>query len=320
MLSVNEIHDREAAVINSGGEMEVFVRVVEHGNFSKTAEALRLTPSAISKLVSRLEDRLGVTLFLRSTRGLQLTPEGQVYHDRARQIVGEIAEAERAVSSGGAVVRGTLRVNSNIPFARHYLLPLVPDFLAEHPGIVLELLQTDMPVDLVYERADIAIRTGHLTDSSLKARRLLESERRVVAAPAYLERHGAPAHPRDLAAHNCLSFSIRRSLDVWPFDGARLGEPARLDQAVKGNIRIDNGETMRRLCLAGLGIARLSDFHIGPDIAEGRLVPILEAFNPGDTEPVQALYVDQAHMSNRIRVFIDFLTKRIRTRPAKLPE
>lgn len=273
-------------MINRGGEMEVFVRVVEHGNFSKTAEALRLTPSAISKLVSRLEDRLGVPLFLRSTRGLQLTPEGQVYFDRAQQIVGEIAEAERAVSSEATIVRGTLRVNSNIPFARHYLLPLVPEFLETHPGIVLDLIQTDMPVDLIYERADIAIRTGHLTDSSLKARRLLESERRVVAAPEYLARHGAPRHPAELAGHNCLNFNIRRSLDIWPFDARKLGESARLDQAVKGNIRLDNGETMRRLCLAGLGIARLSDFHIGPDVAEGHLVPILEDFNPGDTEPV----------------------------------
>ncbi len=307
-------------MINRGGEMEVFVRVVEHGNFSRTAEALNLTPSAISKLVSRLEDRLGVTLFLRSTRGLQLTPEGQVFFDRAQQIVSEIEQSERAVSSAAMDARGTLRVNSNIPFARHYLLPIVPEFLAAYPGITLDLVQTDMSVDLIYERADIAIRTGHLSDSSLRARKLLESPRRVVASPEYLSRFGTPAHPSELAAHNCLNFNIRRSLDVWPFDGSRVGDSPRLDQSVKGNMRVDNGETMRRLCLAGLGLARLSDFHIGPDLENGRLVAVLEAYNPGDTEPVQALFVDHAHMANRIRVFIDFLVEHLKSRPAPLPE
>lgn len=307
-------------MINRGGEMEVFVRVVEHGNFSRAAEALGLTPSAISKLISRLEDRLGVTLFLRSTRGLQLTPEGQVFFDRSHQIVAEIEQSERAVSSASSDARGTLRVNSNIPFARHYLLPIVPEFLTAYPGITLDLVQTDMPVDLIYERADIAIRTGHLSDSSLKARRLLESPRRVVGSPDYLARRGTPGHPTELASHNCLNFNIRRSLDVWPFDGSRVGETARLDQTVKGNIQVDNGETMRRLCLAGLGLARLSDFHISPDLKTGRLVAVLEDFNPGDTEPVQALYVDHTHMANRIRVFIDFLVARLKSRPTPLPE
>lgn len=306
-------------MLNRGGEMEVFVRVVEHGNFSRTAEALNLTPSAISKLISRLEDRLGVTLFLRSTRGLHLTPEGQVFFDRSQQIVSEIEQSERAVSHSAMEARGTLRVNSNIPFARHYLLPLIPRFLDNYPGITVDLVQTDMSVDLIYERADIAIRTGHLADSSLKARKLLESPRRVVAAPEYLSKFGTPAHPTDLSSHNCLNFNIRRSLDVWPFDGSKVGDSARLDQSVKGNVQVDNGETMRRLCLAGLGISRLSDFHIRPDIDTGRLVPILEDYNPGDTEPVQALFVNHAHMANRIRVFVDFLVANLKVRPPSLP-
>lgn len=306
-------------MINRGIEMEVFVRVVEHGNFSRTAAALDLTPSAISKLISRLEDRLGVTLFLRSTRSLQLTPEGQVFYDRVRKIVMEIEQSEREITSSAAAVSGVLRINSNIPFARTYLLPALPGFLEKFPGISLDVVQTDLPVDLIFERADVAIRTGHLPDSSLRARRLLNPRKHVVASPKYLARYGTPNHPRDLDAHNCLTFNINRSLDTWPFDGTQRQEEARLDRSVKGNMRLDNGETVRRLCLAGLGIARLSEFHVGPDIRSGRLVPLLEDYNPGDTEPVNALYVDHAHLSARIRVFIDYLAASIKARPEPLP-
>ncbi len=300
-------------MINRGGEMEVFVRVVEFGNFSAAARALRLTPSAISKLISRLEDRLGVTLIIRSTRGLTLTAEGEVFYDRAQKIVSEIEQSERVVTQTAEEARGILRVNCNIPFAQHYLLPIIPDFLEKHPGITLDLVQTDLPVDIIYERADVAIRTGVLADSSLKARKLLQSARHVVAAPRYLARFGEPATPQDLLNHNCLSFNIRRSLDVWPFQDMEPGGAKRLDQPVKGNMRVDNGETMRQMALAGLGIARLSDFHILPDLESGRLVPLLEDYNPGDLEPIHALYVDHAHLANRIRVFIDFIVDALKS-------
>lgn len=300
-------------MINRGGEMEVFVRVVEFGNFSITARALRLSPSAISKLISRLEDRLGVTLMIRSTRGLTLTAEGEAYYDRAQKIVSEIEESESLVTQTAGEARGLLRVNCNIPFARHYLLPIVPGFLERYPGVTFDLVQSDLPVDLIYERADVAIRTGILADSSLKAKRLIESARHVVAAPSYLERFGSPQNPIDLVRHNCLNFNIRRSLDVWPF----LGKGSeRMDQSVRGNMRVDNGETMREMALAGVGLARLSEFHTLDDIASGRLVPVLEEFNPGDREPVHALYVDHAHMANRVRVFLDYVVDELRKRPA----
>jgi DNA-binding transcriptional LysR family regulator len=304
----------ENVMINRGGEMEVFVRVVEFGNFSVTARALRLSPSAISKLISRLEDRLGVSLMVRSTRGLTLTAEGEAFYDRAQKIVSEIEQSERLVTQTAEEVRGILRVNCNIPFAQHYLLPIVPDFLERHPGVTLDLVQTDLPVDLIYERADVAIRTGVLADSALKARRLLESARHVVAAPRYIARFGEPGSPSDLVNHNCLNFNIRRSLDVWPFERKGPESADRLDQPVNGNIRVDNGETMRQMALAGLGLARLSDFHILPDIEAGRLVPVLEDYNPGDLEPIHALYVDHAHLANRIRVFIDFVVQALRHR------
>jgi DNA-binding transcriptional LysR family regulator len=296
-------------MINRSAEMEVFVRVVEMGSFSAAARVLKVTPSAVSKLVTRIEERLGVPLVIRSTRNLQLTPEGELLFERAQRIVSEIEQTERAVASGSEEPRGLLRVNANIPFATHYLIPIIPDFLARYPGITLDLTLSDFPVDLIYERADVAIRTGVLHDSSLKARKLLESDRHVVGSPIYFARHGVPSHPRELVSHNCLNFNIRRNLDTWPFkdieaDAAGAGLP------VTGNMRIDNGETMRQLALAGLGIARLSSFHVGRDIEAGGLTAILEEFNPGDIEPIHAIYVGHEHLSNRIRVFVNFLAER----------
>lgn len=295
--------------------MEVFVRVVEYGNFSAAARALHLTPSAISKLISRLEDRLGVSLVVRSTRGLQLTREGEVFYDRAQKIVADIEQSERMVTHASDDSGGILCVNSNIPFAQHYLLPIVPEFLAAYPGIVLNLVQSDLTVDLINERADVAIRTGNLDDSSLKARKLLDSPRHVVAAPEYLEKFGTPSHPSDLKKHNCLNFNMKRSLDIWPFVENHGNVSTRIDQPVNGNIRVDNGETMRRLTLDGLGFGRFSEFHVLPDIRAGRLVSVLEDFNPGDHEPVHALFVNQAHLASRIRVFLDFVIKALKSDP-----
>jgi len=291
---------------NRAGEMEVFVRAVELGSFSAAARKLRLTPSAVSRLVSRIEDRLGVRLVLRSTRSLQLTAEGEAYFDRASRIVAEIEEAERAVSSGASEPRGPLRVNANIPFATHCVIPLIPAFLLRHPGITLDLSLTDFMVDLVGERADVAIRTGSMRDSSLKARKLLESPRLVVGAPAYFARHGRPETPDDLPRHNCLNFNFQRRLDEWPFQDPAAGVRTI---AVSGNMKANNGETMRQLALAGLGIARLSAWHVGPDVACGRLEVVLEDFNPGDREPVHAVYIGHEHLASRIRAFVDFLAE-----------
>ncbi|HSI40777.1 MAG TPA: LysR family transcriptional regulator [Xanthobacteraceae bacterium] len=301
-------------MINRAGEMEAFVRAVELGSFSAAARSLQLTPSAISKLFTRLEDRLGVRLALRSARGLQLTPEGEAFFDRAARIVGDIDEAERTVSSGADQPRGPLRVNANIPFATHCVIPLIPTFLARYPGVTLDLSLTDFMVDLVGERADVAIRTGALRDSSLKARKLVESRRVVVAAPAYLARHGAPEVPDDLARHNCLNFNFRRGLDEWPFLEAPAGRAVRT-LPVTGNMKANNGETMRLLALAGVGLARLSRFHVGHDLAEGRLTAVMEAYNPGDVEPVHAVYIGHEHLSNRIRAFVDFLAEQLARRP-----
>ncbi|WP_162950354.1 LysR family transcriptional regulator [Rhizobium jaguaris] len=297
-------------VDNRAGEMDVFVEVAELHSFSAAGRKLRLSPSAVSKLVTRLEDRLGTRLLVRTTRALQLTPEGEMYLERARRILADIQETERVVAAGGAAVpRGRLRVSASVAVGVHYVVPLIPDFLARYPEIELDLSLNDSIIDIVGERADVAIRSGLLRDSSLKARKLLESRRVIVAAPAYVAAHGMPATPDDLDRHNCLTFNFRPTAEGWPFRDPATG--SGFVKPVYGNLQANNGPTVRSLCLAGLGLARVGYFHVQPDIEAGALVPVLEDFNAGDIELIHAVYAGHDHLAARIRAFIDFLASRI---------
>ena len=293
--------------VNRSGEMEVFVRAVELGGFSLAARALRMTPSAVSKLVARLERRLGARLINRSTRKLLLTAEGGAFFERAHRVLADLDEAERAVTAG-AVPRGLVRVNCNVPFGLHRLLPLVPRFTAAHPEVRLDIALSDRVIDLMDERADVAIRVGSMRPSQLMARKLGQSRMAVVAAPTYLARRGVPQTPYDLDAHNCIAFNFARHVDEWSFvvDGTHVSLPAR------GDVVAGDGEISRRLALAGQGVTRLSLFHIRPDIKAGRLVPMLEAYNPGDVEEVNVVYVGHGgRLPARVRAFIDFLAEEV---------
>lgn len=294
--------------INRSGEMEVFARVVEHGGLSAAARSLRMTPSAVSKLLARLEARLGARLLNRSTRKLQLTAEGDAFHQRCLRILADMDEAEAEAASGSAP-RGRLRVNSNLPFGLTHLLPLVPDFLAAHPEVTLDLVLSDQVIDLLDERADVAIRVGPIQPSRLMARRLGESRMAVVGSPEYLAREGEPGSLAELERHNRIGFNFPRNFAGWPF---RDGDGVIMLPAC-GNAQVGDGETARRLALAGVGLARLALFHIGPDIAVGRLVPVLEHLNPGDAEAIHAVFVGPGgRLPARVRAFVDFLAARVR--------
>ena len=291
------------AEINRSGEMEVFARVVELGGFSQAARSLRMTPSAVSKLIARLEARLGVRLIIRSTRKLQLTEEGVTFHAGAIRVLNDLDEAERSVAAC-QIPRGRLRVNANVAFGWHYLLPLAPRFMAAHPDVQLDITITDEVVDLMQERADVAIRVGPMRPSQLIARKLGESPALIVASPAYLARHPAPVSPAELAGHDLITFNFARLSNAWPFliDGQRVSLPAH------GRVTIGDGESARRLALAGQGLTRLALFHVAPDIASGALVPVLQEFNPGDVEEINVVYVGHGgHLPARVRAFIDFL-------------
>ena len=295
--------------INRSGEIEVFVRVVEAGSFSAAARALRMTPSAVSKLIARLEARLGARLISRSTRRLQLTPEGTAFYDSGLRILADLDAAEREAAAGAAP-RGRLRVNSYVPFGQHRLMPLLPRFLERYPEISVEAVLTDSVIDLMEERADVAIRAGPLSESRLVARKLGQSRMMVVAAPAYLEARGTPRTLSELTSHNLLAFGFARHIDGWPFFDA-AGKSVILP--IIGNMSLTDGESMRRTTVAGAGIARLARWHVEPDIDAGLLVPLLEEFNPGDEEPTHAVYVGQGkHLPARVRVFLDFLAETVR--------
>ncbi|ATE65566.1 LysR family transcriptional regulator [Rhizorhabdus dicambivorans] len=285
------------------GEMEVFARVVQEGGFSAAARTLDLTPSAVSKLIARLEDRLGARLLLRTTRALTLTEEGEAYHHAALRILRDIDDADQQI--GGGTVRGRLRVSASIPFGRMYVAPAIPAFLERHPGLRVDFSLTDDVIDLLAQRTDIAIRMGTLPDSNLIARKLGESRRIVCAAPAYLERCGVPRTPRDLESHECLSFTFRRDRPSWPFrvDGRDVQQP------VSGRLLVNNGDTLRQMAIEGVGIARTGQFHVVEHIAAGRLVPLLEDYNPGDLEPIHAVYTAGGPVPHRVRAFIDHLTE-----------
>lgn len=210
-------------------------------------------------------------------------------------------------SGGAAVPRGLLRVNSSVGFGTRCIVPLVPAFLARYPDVELDLSLSDGVIDIIEERADVAIRTGPMRDSGLKARKLGESRRVVVAAPDYLAKHGVPQTPDELAQHNCLTFNFRRSMDEWAF--RYPGEERIRPIAVKGNFKANNGSSVRQLAIAGLGLARIGQFHVQKDLDAGTLVPVLDDYNPEDMEFIHAVFAGHEHMAARIRAFIDFLVE-----------
>lgn len=291
--------------VNRSGEMEVFVRVVEAGGFAPAARICRMTPSAVSKLVTRLEARLGARLFNRSTRRLHLTPEGSTFYERARRILADIEDAERRVGAGEEPV-GPIRVNTSASYATHVLVPALPQFLANHPRVTIDLVQTDVVIDLFAERADVAVRAGPLKSSSLVARGLGDAARIVVAAPSYLARYGQPSSVAELEALCRLGPSYVRAEEGWPFE-----ENGRVELLpISGQVQASDGEALRQLALAGVGVARLPVFTVRNDIAAGRLVPLLEHLNPGDTEPFHAIYVGQGGpLPSRVRALLDFLAE-----------
>ncbi|KAG1254078.1 hypothetical protein G6F68_011030 [Rhizopus microsporus] len=230
-----------------------------------------MTPSAVSKLVARLEQRLGTRLLQRSTRQLQLTPEGCAFYERGLRVLADLEEAERCASAH-AEPRGRLRVNSNVPFGQHFLLPLLPAFLERNPQVGVDLTLNDEVIDLLEQRTDVAVRAGPLKSSSLVARRLGATRMMIVAAPAYAQRHGLPASVEELQAHNRLDIGHARAMQGWPLlqDGReRMLLPS-------GNARASNGDALRQLVLGGLGMARLAAFQVQADIAAGRLLHVTQ--------------------------------------------
>jgi DNA-binding transcriptional LysR family regulator len=292
---------------NRAGEMMVFVQVVEAGSFSEAARLLLMTPSTVSKLVARLENRLGVRLVERSTRRLVLTKEGEFYYERSQQMLADLNETEQQIAKGGAEPEGMIRVSSSVTFGVAALEPILPAFWEAYPGIVVDLSLSDETVDLYLDRTDVAIRVGKLPDSNLIARKIGTTRRRIVASPTYLEKWGIPETPEDLLRHNCLGFNFRRVNPVWPMrEGGRI-----VERMLSGSLLVNNGETIRRMAIAGVGIGRIADYHVRGPIARGELVELLADSTISDFDDINALYRGAQLMPARVRAFLDFTVPRM---------
>lgn len=288
-------------------ELITFVTVVESGSFSRAAERLQQANSVVSRTVKKLESKLGVTLLNRTTRQISLTQEGENYFRQVQKVLSDMAAAENALMESRQRPQGLLRVDAATPVVLHLLTPLVAEFRERYPEMSLSLVSSENFINLIERKVDIAIRVGELTDSTLKARKLMASYRRILASPAYLAQYGAPKTVADLEHHCCIGFNDLPNLNRWPLtcaDGRQL-------EIVPG-LTTNSGETQRHLCLHGNGIARLSDFMSDEDVKRGNLVPLLV----GDTlpleMPINAVYYSDSAVSNRLRSFIDFISDRLK--------
>ena len=289
---------------SASAEMNAFVRVAERGSFAAAATDLGLTPSALSKLVTRIEDRLGVRLLTRTTRKLALTAEGELFVARSREILASIEAAEAEVTAASERPRGHLRISVGTAVAKQILGPALPVFLDRYPDITVELHVSDRQVDLVAEQIDVAIRSGALGDSTLVARKVGEATRVICASPLYLEKHGTPRVPADLLQHNCLTLP-GPAWSQWPFhthEGIN-----RL--AVSGTFTSDNADLLLDMAVAGLGIARLADFMVARALRDGALVRLLVDSHVPESFPIHTLTVPGRHRAPRVKAFIDFLAE-----------
>ena len=290
-------------------DMALFARVVTAGGLSAAARELGLSPAVVSKRLARLEDRLGARLLHRTTRHISLTDEGTGFFERAQRILAEVEEAEAAVSHADVEQRGTLRVTVPASFGRLHVAPALPEFLARYPRLRLVVTFTDGVVDIVEGGYDLAVRVAELKDSSLIARRLAPNRRVICAAPAYLERHGAPATPDDLARHNCL---IHTAIGPWTLLGPDGGHHT---VRVAGNLETNDAEVLRDAAAAGLGIALTSTWHAGPHIRSGALVPVLTGYTIAAGVAIYAVYPSTRHLSAKVRALVDFLAARFGPEP-----
>lgn len=284
-------------------ELQAFAQVVDAGSISAAAEQLGQTASGISRALSRLEDKLGVTLLRRTTRRLELTEEGAAFLAQTRRILAAVEEAEEQMALRRQAPAGRLRVDAASPFLLHVLVPLVAGFRQRYPQIELELTSNEQNIDLLEQRTDLAIRIGALRDSSLHARPLGQSPVRVLASPAYLVARGTPQTPAELADHDLLGFTQLEHLNSWPLRHAQ-GDSL----PISPNLRASSGETLRQLALAGAGLVCLSDFMTERDRASGALVEVLASHRSERHQPINAVYYRNTALAARITCFLDYLS------------
>ena len=294
------------------GDIALFLRVLDQGSISAAARQLDLSVAVASQRLQRLERDLGVRLLHRTTRRLHPTPEGLALAQEGRALVEELELLGCRLRQQGGEVAGTLRVTASASFGQHYIAPLLPAFLATHPGLRVSLDLDDRVVDLVGSSHDLAIRIGRLDDSSLVSRQIASNRRVLCASPDYLRRRGMPATPAELATHDCLLLTGRAGRrDTWEL----LGPDGRTNAVrVTGRFESNYGEALRDAALAGLGISLHSVWHVHHDLREGRLIEVLADHSP-PASGIHAVMPDRRLVPSRVRAFVDYLAERFADPP-----
>lgn len=285
--------------------MRLFTRVVDRRSFTQAAHDLDIPRSTATQVIRQLEERLGVRLLQRTTRTVRPTLDGEAYYRRCIAILDDVEDAEGAFL--GATPKGMLRVEVQGTIARHFVIPGLPDFLNRHPGIEIAMSESDRWVDVVREGVDCVLRYGALPNSDLVARTVTTLGRITCAAPAYLERHGTPETPEDLARHRAVGIRSITTGALTPFEFEQAGGTTRI--GVPAPFSVTGTESFRDGVLLGLGLAQMPLFHIERDLAEGRLVRVLAAY-PVPSAPVSLLYPRNRQLSPRVRLFIDWVARR----------
>lgn len=298
-------------VMDIANQMILFAKVVEAEGFSAAARELGLTPSAVSRQIGHLEDRLGTRLLNRSTRLVSLTEVGHAFYKRCAEVARGVEDAEAMVLSLVDHPQGRLRVASTVAFAKSQIMPLMPAFIAQNPDVELSFELTDRMVDMVEERIDMAIRfTEQLNDPSAVARKLAPNKRVFVAAPSYLAENGKLEKPQDLTQHNCLQLSTVKAFNLWQLENGHEHQEILID----GNFDANTADGVYYAALAGMGVAKLSTYLVNDAIADGRLIQVLPDYWD-ESSDILAVYSDRHNLSPNVRALVDFLVARFAGTP-----
>jgi DNA-binding transcriptional LysR family regulator len=287
--------------------MEVFVRVVETGSFSGAARQLRVGQPAVSKTIAQLEERLGVSLLLRSSRGLSPTEAGRKFYERAKRAIEQADEAELAARDAAAGLAGRLRFSSGVTFGRLHIIPRLPLFLAAHPELTVEAILDDRQVDLIEEGIDVAFRTGVLADSTMVARKIGQSRRLALGTPSYFEKAGVPSTPAELADHQAVIFPHRFSGATWLFRRGAAEETITLNN----RLQISAVEGVREAVFAGLGLCIAAEWAFRPELNNGRVKQVLPTWSPPALD-LWAIFPTGRRASAKARAFVAFVEDQLR--------
>lgn len=288
-------------------QLRVLVTVNTCGSFSKAAELLGQTPSAISRKISQLEKQLNLKLFTRTTRRISLTDEGRIITEKAQQALNAINDIQDSAALSSATPQGKLKVDAPTPFLEHCIIPYLDGFMDKYPKVEVELASFDKQIDLIEEQVDIAFRIGQLKDSSLHYRPIGRSKLRILASPSYLKKYREPKKTTELSQHRCIGFSQPISLNNWP-----LKDDEKKVFEFKSHLLFSSGSLIRQAAISGMGIVCLADFMTDKDVLKGNLVQVLGDYTIESYQPINAVFYKPYQSSLKIKCFIDFISDSIK--------